>query len=165
MFNSSSTSLSHVSNHSKDGNINGGSNGSNIGSNIADYSLKNRSRNNRQQSTACKKRRGATKGSMKRSTNTQQSGDELESSLSQLIHATLKRTKDNDQKSKDNGADIAALATNFKQTADALGGRVQAALAFNKFKMFLTAEEKREFKQIQDEQEDDDECLPELIII
>ena len=48
----------------------------------------------------------------------QQSGDELESSLSQLIHATLKRMEDNDKESKDNGADIAALATNFKQTSD-----------------------------------------------
>lgn len=155
MFNSSSeSSLSHVSNHSEDGDINGGSN---IESNIAGYSSKIRCRNNRQQNSARKKSRGATKGSKKRGTNTQQSGDELESSLSQLIHATLKRTEDNDKKSKDNGADIAALATNFKQTADALGGRVQAALAFNKFKMFLTAEEKREFKQIQDEQEDVDE--------
>jgi hypothetical protein len=52
IFNSSSeSSLSHVSNHSEDGDINGGSNGRNIESNIAGYSSKNRCRNNRQQPT------------------------------------------------------------------------------------------------------------------
>ena len=46
---------------------------------------------------------------------------------------------------------------NFKQTADALGVRVLAALAFDKFKMFLNYEENRELKQLKDKQEDDEE--------
>ena len=86
-----------------------------------------------------KKSKGATKGSKKRSSI--QSGDGLKSSLSHLIHATLKCSEDIDKQHKNSGADIAALAMNFKQTADALGGRVQATLAFNKFKMFLNYEQ------------------------
>jgi hypothetical protein len=54
----------------------------------------------------------------------QQAGDESECSLSHLIHATLKHTEEIDKQQKNNGSDIAALAVNFKQTADALGGRV-----------------------------------------
>jgi len=79
---------------------------------------------------------------------------DLESSISNLIHATLKRTKDIDQQKRNNGADIAALSSNFKQTADALGSRVQAALAFDKFEVFLSKEEKRELKELKDDEED-----------
>lgn len=57
----------------------------------------------------------------------QQPGDVMETSLSHLIHAPLKHTEKIDKQQKNSGADIAALATNFKQTADALGGKVQAA--------------------------------------
>ena len=84
----------------------------------------------------------------KKNSNEQQTGNELESSLSQLIRATLKHNEELDKTQKRSGAEIAALATNFKQTADALGGKVQAAFAFNKFKMFLNNEEKRELRKI-----------------
>ena len=83
------------------------------------------------------------------------SRNELESLLSQLIHATLKCNKEIDKNQKSSGAKIAALATNFKQTAHALGGRVQAALAFDKFKMFLNNEEKRELQELKEDQEDE----------
>jgi len=36
-----------------------------------------------------------------------------------------------------------------------LGGRVQAALAFDKFKMFLNNEEKRELQELKEDQEDE----------
>lgn len=74
-----------------------------------------------------------------------------------LICATLKCTQELDKQQKYNGADIAALATNFKQTADALGGKVQAALAFDKIKMFLNMEEKKELQQLKHEQYTDQE--------
>ena len=90
----------------------------------------------------------------KNKNNSELRGDELESSISHLIHATLKRTKEIDRQKKNNGAEIAALATDFKQTADALGSRVQAALAFDKFEIFLDKEEKRELKELKDEEED-----------
>jgi hypothetical protein len=45
--------------------------------------------------------------------------------------------------------------SNFKQTADALGSRVRAALAFDKFEIFLSKEEKRELKELKDDEEDD----------
>ena len=92
---------------------------------------------------------------MKKNNNEQQTRNELESSLSQLIHATLNCNKEIDKNMKSSGAKIAALATNFKQTADALGGRVQAALAFDKFKMFLNNEEKRELQELKEDQEDE----------
>ena len=66
----------------------------------------------------------------------------------------MKRTKEIDRQKKNNGAKIAALATNFKQTSDAWGSRVQAALAFDKFETFLDKEEKRELKELKDEEED-----------
>ena len=91
----------------------------------------------------------------KKNRNEQHSGNELESSLSQLISATLKRNTELAKMQKRSGAEIAALATNFKQTADALGSRVQAALAFDKFKMFLNNEEKQELKDLKEDQEDD----------
>ena len=61
----------------------------------------------------------------------------------------MKRTEEIDEQHKSSDAEIAALATNFKQTADALGGRVQAALAFNRFKMFLNVDEKKELQELQ----------------
>ena len=64
----------------------------------------------------------------------------MESSLSHLIHAMLKHTKDIDKQHKNSDAGIAPLAMNFKQTADALGGRVHATLAFDKFEMLLNYE-------------------------
>jgi hypothetical protein len=91
----------------------------------------------------------------KKNRNEQHSGNELESSLSQLISATLKRYTELAKTQKRSGAEIAALATNFKQTADALGGRVQAALAFDKFKMFLNHDEKRELQELKEEQEEE----------
>ncbi|KAL3784303.1 hypothetical protein HJC23_004967 [Cyclotella cryptica] len=66
-----------------------------------------------------------------------------------------KRNEELDKTQKRSGAKIAALATNFKQTADALGGRVQAALAFAKFKMFLNNEEKWELQELKEDQEDE----------
>jgi hypothetical protein len=61
----------------------------------------------------------------------------------------LKHTEEIDEKHKCSGAEIAALAMNFKLTADALGGRVQPALAFDRFKMYLNVDEKRELQELQ----------------
>ncbi len=91
---------------------------------------------------------------MKKNNNKQKTGKELESLLSQLIHATLKRNEEMDRNQKSSGAEIATLATNFKQTADSLGGRVQAALEFDKFKMFLKNEEKWDLQKLKEDQED-----------
>ena len=68
--------------------------------------------------------------------------------MSALIQDHLKHNKEKDRQEKDNGAWIAALATNFKQTADALGGRVQAAAAHDKFRMFLNANKKSELQEL-----------------
>jgi hypothetical protein len=78
---------------------------------------------NRRQKRSTEKTPTSGKKTMKNS-NEQQTGNELESSLSQLVRATLKRNEELDKTQKRSGAEIAALATNFKQTADALGGRV-----------------------------------------
>ena len=43
-----------------------------------------------------------------------------------------KKKKDEEKQHKESGAEIAALASNFKITADALGGRVAAAASFLK---------------------------------
>jgi hypothetical protein len=85
-----------------------------------------------------------------------QSGDVLEESLAKLIDATMKTKKDAERQQKDSGAEIAALASNFKVTADALGGRVAAAAAYHKFKMFLTRDEKRELEELQTNSEESD---------
>jgi hypothetical protein len=109
---------------------------------------------NKRQKRSTKKTPTSSKKT-KRNRKEQQTGNELESSLTRLISATLKRNEELDKAQKRSGAEIAALATNFKQTADALGGRVQAALAFNKFKMFLNNEEKRELQELKEDQEDE----------
>ena len=109
--------------------------------------------------TMDKRQRRSTKKTLnsakktKKNTN-EQTGNDLEASLSQLIRANLKCNEDIDKNQKSSGAEIAALATNFRQTADALGGRVQAALAFDKFKMFLNNAEKRELQELKEDQED-----------
>ena len=108
---------------------------------------------NKRQKRSTKKTPTSGKKSKKNSSE-QQTGNELEASLSQLIRASLKRNKDLDKTQKRSGAGIAALATNFKQTADALGGRVQAALAFDKFKMFCNNKEKQELQELKEDQED-----------
>ena len=97
------------------------------------------------------------KSKKKSHNNSERAGYELESSLSHLIRATLKRTEEIDEQHKSSGAEIAALATNFKQTAEALGGRVQAALAFDRFKMFLNVDEKRELRELQHKHDSDEE--------
>ena len=97
-----------------------------------------------------KKPNSAAKSKNNKHNNSQPAGNELKSSLSHLIHATLKHTEEIDKQHKSIGAKIAALSTNYNQTADALGGRVQAALAFNNIKMFLTVDEKRELQQLKD---------------
>ena len=105
-----------------------------------------------------KKKSSSTAKSKKKShNNSERAGNELESSLSHLIRATLKRTEEIDEQHKSSGAEIAALAMNFKQTADALGGRVQAALAFDRFKMFLNVDEKRELQELQHKHDSDKE--------
>jgi hypothetical protein len=80
----------------------------------------------------------------------------LEESLATLINATIKTKKDAERRQKESGADIAAIASNFKITADALGGRVAAAAAHSKFKRFLTREEKRELEELQCSSDDSD---------
>ena len=98
---------------------------------------------------SARKRRKKTKKKSSPSASNEHAGDELEHSLSLLIQDHLKRKKENDKKEKDNGSQIAALAANFKLTADALGSRVQAAAAYGKFKMFLNSEEINELEDLQ----------------
>ena len=81
----------------------------------------------------------------------------MKSSLSHLIRATLKHTEEIDEQYNSSGAEIALLAMNFKQTADSLGGSVQAALAVDRFKMFLTVDEERESQELQHKHDNDEE--------
>ena len=104
-----------------------------------------------------KKPSSTAKSKKKNHNNSEPAGNELESSLSHIIRATLKLTEEIDKQHKSSGAKIAALAMNFKQTVDALGGRVQVALAFDRFKMFLTVDEKRELQELQHEHDSDEE--------
>ena len=50
---------------------------------------------------------------------------------------------------------IAKLAQNFKTTSDCLGSRVRAAKACDKFVQFLTSEEKRELKELHQQDAED----------
>lgn len=104
--------------------------------------------------TPAKQKASAKKTALK--AKAQQGGDALEESLAKLINATIKKKKDEEKQHKESGAEIAALASNFKITADALGGRVAAAASFSKFKRFLTREEKRELEELQNTSEDSD---------
>ena len=69
----------------------------------------------------------------------------------------MKHTDEIDEQPKSSGAEIAVLATNFKQTTDALGVRVQAALAFERFKMVLNVDEKRELRELQHKHDSNEE--------
>lgn len=116
-----------------------------------------------QRNSSKKKPNSAAKSKKNNHNNLQPSGNELESSLSHPIRATLKPTKEIDTQQKSSGAKIADLAKNFEQTADALGGRVQADLAFDKFKMFLNLDKKRNLQQLKDEHDSDVELFVAMI--
>ena len=107
--------------------------------------------------SSMKKSSSTAKSKKKSHNNSERAGNKLESSLSHLIWATLKRTEEIDEQHKSSGAEIAAVAMNFKQTAEALGGRVQAALASDRFKMFLNVDEKRELRELQHKHDSDEE--------